>query len=79
VSLEIMGFIVIVPFPTRRENSLVAKGRADPARPFSQEAHHRHGGSRSRRDYEPHSGSIPSLSLTARLSLCLQPRYRSVV
>jgi hypothetical protein len=32
-----------------------------------------------RSDYEPHSGSIPSLSLTARLSLCLQPRYRSVV
>jgi hypothetical protein len=30
-------------------------------------------------DYKPPSGSIPSLSLTARLSLCLQPRYRSVV
>lgn len=27
-----------------------------------------------RSDYEPHPGSIPSLSLTARLSLCLHPR-----
>ena len=44
-------------------SSLVAKGPADPG-PV---------------DYKPHSGSIPSLSLTARLSLCLNPRYRSVV
>jgi len=34
---------------------------------------------RHEKDYRPHSGSIPRLSLTARLSLCLHPRYRSVV
>src|ERR1039458_8840391 len=59
-------------YPHRADSARsVAKGRLIQLqlRPFA--------GYRS--DYEPHSGSIPSLSLTARLSLCLHPRYRSVV